>query len=82
MKCPICGKEMKLGRLIIMDSRIPEWYPEEEAARKGLGAIRRGGVIRIGYPEEYRAMSGENHYKAYHCEPCKKIIGYFDQMQE
>lgn len=83
MKCPICGNEMTIGRLIILDSRMmspPEWYPVEEAARKGLGTIRRNGGIPVGYPEDYRALSGENHYEAYHCKCCKKIIGCFDEL--
>jgi len=81
MKCPICGKEMEKGKLLIYDNRYmdgPVWYPDEEAQKKGFSALRREGDIYIGYPEEYRGLSGENHYEAFYCKQCKKIIAYFD----
>lgn len=81
MKCPICGNEMNVGALLIYDSHYmesPVWYPEEERKKKGIGALRRDGEIYIGFPKEYRALSGENHYEAHYCENCQKVIAYFD----
>lgn len=85
MKCPICGNEMICGMLIIGDSgflAVPEWYPEEEAKKKGMASLQRTGGIRVGFPKDYRTISRENHYEAHRCDYCKKIIGCFDQMYE
>lgn len=81
MKCPICGNEMEKGGIIIGESRYmdtPSWYPESELKKRWLNTFRREGERVISQPDEYRFLSGENHYEAWLCQNCNKVVAVFD----
>lgn len=75
MKCPICDNEMCEGGLII-DGVVPGWVPMEQFRKKGIRALVRTGLRKIG---KTNVVLGETKVSnAYCCENCNKIIGIFD----
>ncbi|KIR03829.1 hypothetical protein P261_02644 [Lachnospiraceae bacterium TWA4] len=70
MKCPICGNEMKKGKVeagttgsITNASTSVKWFSEEELKKKFM---RKGINLRI---------NGEGYY----CEECMKVVAIFDE---
>ncbi|MFQ9901455.1 MAG: hypothetical protein ACLRWF_07175 [Ruthenibacterium sp.] len=47
MKCPLCGRDMQEGGLII-DGVAPGWVPLEQFNKKGLGRLLYTGLRTIG----------------------------------
>lgn len=75
MNCPICGKEMQEGGLII-DGVAPGWVPLKEFERKGLKRLIYKGLRTIG--KTNILLSQTRVPNAFYCDACNKIVGVFD----
>ncbi|MHC1723554.1 MAG: PF20097 family protein [Aminipila sp.] len=79
MICPICGKEMTKGGIILTGKRLFgefTWYPQDEFDKKGLKALDRSNGKNID-SMEMSLMREEKFNNAYLCESCNKIVGIF-----
>ncbi len=75
MKCPICGKEMEEGGLVVQGvSAI--WFPKEEYEKKGPARVAyTGGKAlkgRTNFLLDHTRIDG-----AYYCPACDKVAGIF-----
>lgn len=79
MICPICGKEMTKGGIILSGKRMSgefAWYPQNDFDKNGLRAWGRNNGKAIEAMD--MSLLGEEKYdEAYLCETCNKIIGIF-----
>ncbi len=75
MKCPICGKEMQDGGIVV-DGVAPMWVPKEQFDRKGLKRIIYREGRSIG---KTNIILGQTKISgAFFCRECNKVIGIFD----
>lgn len=75
MKCPVCGKEMEEGGLILNDV-APGWVPMEQFQRQGLKRLAYTGLRTIG---RSNLLLGQTKVpNAFYCKNCNKIVGIFD----
>ncbi|MHC1723532.1 MAG: PF20097 family protein [Aminipila sp.] len=78
MICPICGKEMTKGGIILSGITLSgefTWYSQNEFDKKGLKAWDRSNRKNI---DARRSLMGEEKFDdAYFCESCNKIVGIF-----
>ncbi|QHI73494.1 PF20097 family protein [Aminipila terrae] len=79
MICPICGKEMTKGGIVLRGKRIFgefTWYPQDAFDKKGLKAWdRSNGKVIV---DVDMSLMGEKKFdNAYFCESCSKIVGIF-----
>lgn len=70
MNCPICGNEMKFGKIVARAGAGLFWLPDEEkigftASNKAIE--KRNGIVLVDC-YEFRISQ-----KAYVCEECRKI---------
>ena len=71
MNCPICGREMEEGGLII-DGVAPGWVPMEQFKKKGLRRMVHTGLRTIG--KSSILLSQTKVPNAFFCENCNKIV--------
>lgn len=79
MICPICGKKMTKGGIILSGKQMCgefTWYPQNEFNKKGLKTWNRANGKNID-ATEMNLLSEEKFNNAYFCESCNKIIGIF-----
>lgn len=79
MICPICGKEMAKGGIILSGKGMCgefTWYPQNEFEKKGLKAWDRNNGKNID-AMDMSLMGEEKFSNAYFCEACNKIVGIF-----
>lgn len=78
MICPICGKEMTKGGIILSGIKLAgefTWYSQKEFDKKGLKDWHRNNRKNI---DAKRSLRGEEKFNdAYFCESCNKIVGIF-----
>ncbi|MFV0516957.1 MAG: PF20097 family protein [Aminipila sp.] len=78
MICPICGKEMTKGGIILTGKNLCgefTWYSENEFNKEGIKVWDRSNRKNI---DSKRSLRGEEKFdNAYFCESCNKIVGIF-----
>lgn len=75
MLCPICGKEMQEGGLIV-NGVSAGWVPMEQFQKKGFERLVYTGYKSIG---SWNALLDQTKVpNAWFCEDCNKVTGVFD----
>lgn len=76
MKCPVCGREMEKGGIIVDGAIVVSWHPEREFVKKGIKSIIYLDGKMIGQSNVLlRRVKIPN---AWFCKECNKIVGLFD----
>ena len=78
--CPVCGKELESGKLMIPDGySVTEyiwWYSEKKVLVKRLNECT--GLFRILPAEYYKKNSKKLNIPAGYCKRCDRIFAEFD----
>lgn len=77
MNCPVCGKEMRAGKIAYAPQVGIHFLPPNVRRLSGIvtkGSIeKRGGTVLDG-PNNLGFLESDGTLSAYICETCRKIV--------